>query len=137
MSPIGSELCRLLDDDVSRSVPQPDAPPLPDQTQRMVITNIYGDSTNVAVASADFTQIANITRGDEAALAKSLDSVGVPAEHIESLFAALEADGPVENEMGPETKNWLGNLMAGAAQLGIGAAGGVIADAIAHFLGIA
>ena len=75
--------------------------------------------------------------GDASALAKALDSVGVPAEQIESLFEALEADGPVDDEMGPETKNWLGNLMAGAAQLGIGAVGGVIADAIAHYLGIA
>ena len=133
---------RILDlaltiEKVNPETGQPNAPPLPEETRQMVITNIYGDSTNVAVASADFTQVVNVASGDASALAKALDSVGVPAEQIESLFEALEADGPVDDEMGPETKNWLGNLMAGAAQLGIGAVGGVIADAIAHYLGIA
>jgi hypothetical protein len=121
---------------VSPETGQPNAPPLPDETRQVVITNIYGNSTNVAVASADFTQVVHVATGDAAALARALDSVGVPAEQIESLFEALEADGPVHDEMGPNTKNWLGNLMAGAAQLGIGAAGGVIAEAIAHYLGV-
>lgn len=114
---------------------QPDAPPLPTEAQQLIVTNIYGTS-NVAVASSDFNQFIDLEPGDREALAKVLDSVGVPDEEIQALFEALESDGEVESEVGPSTKRWLGNLMTRATDLGIGAAGGVIAEAVARYLGI-
>jgi hypothetical protein len=114
---------------------QPDSPPLPMEAQQLIVTNIYGRS-NVAVATSNFSQFMSSEPGDRDGLAKVLDSIGVPEEEVRGLFEALESDGNVESEIGPHTKRWLGNLMTRAGDLGIGAAGGVIAEAVSRFLGI-
>lgn len=116
---------------------QRDAPPLAEEASQTIITNIYGDSTNVAVASENVTQAISFGVGEREGLGRYLESLGVPSTEIESLFTALNADGEVDGEIGPHTKAWLGNLMAGASKLGLGVAGGLIVAAISHYLGIA
>lgn len=115
---------------------QAGAPPLPAEQMQHIVTHIYGDSTNVAVASTGFSQALNVEVGDKDALAQFLLSLGIPPREIDDLHAAIEEDGEVTGALGPATTGWLGSLMAKATQLGIGAAGGVIADAISRFLGI-
>lgn len=115
---------------------QRDAPPLAPEDRQTIVTHIYGNSTNVAVASTNVAQVVNFAHGDRDGLGRFLESLGVPRPEIQGLFEAIETDGEVGGEMGPATKTWLGNLMANAGKLGIGAAAGVIAQAVSHFLGL-
>lgn len=115
---------------------QPDGPTLDAADRQSIVTNIYGNPANVAVGSTEVTQIANINAGDKSALGKLLADVGVPGAEIEKLFQALDADGDSAEEMGPETTRWYTTLMSRATELGIGSAGGVIAQAVTNYLGI-
>jgi hypothetical protein len=119
------------------NVGQADGPAVPADTRQTIITNIYGGNQNVAVGSSDFTQSVTVNQGDWAELSKRLAELGVPQRDIEDLQKALHQDGDaVAGELGPETSKWLGRLMPRAEGLGIGSAGGVIANLISQFLGI-
>lgn len=116
---------------------EPEAPPIAASDQQTIVTNIYGNASNVAVASSKVTQVVNIQPGDRTALLDYLRSLNVPEGELDSLSNALDADGEVESQMGPETSGWFVRLMSKAGDLGIGAAGGLIAEAILRYLGIA
>ena len=116
---------------------------LPPESSQSFITNIYGSSSNVAIASSDVVQSVQVQRGDKDSLAKSLRSVGVPDEEIRGLFEALAADGlqadprgTDPSEIGVATSTWFTRLMLGAKELGMGAASGLIARALSQYLGI-
>lgn len=120
------------------STGQADAPPLPTDTKQMIVTNVFGGNPNIAVASEQFTQTVEIPVGDRAALREQLDALGVPEPDIGDLFAAISADDAVNRRsLGPETSGWLASIMVRAQDLGIGTAGGLIAAAIAQFVGLA
>ena len=111
--------------------------PIPANVARNVINIVNSSSPNIAVDSSNVTQTVNITQGNRQALDKQLTDLGVPEPDIERLHDALERDGgPVDGELGPETSRWLARLLQRAENLGIGSAGGVIANLISQFLGI-
>lgn len=114
---------------------QTGAPPLPPGDQHQIVTNIYGNA-NVAVASTGFTQSIDVGIGDRASLTQYLASLGLAESDINDLFAAIQRDGSEASELGPATSQWLGRIMLSARELGIEAAGGLIAVAVAKFLGI-
>ena len=118
------------------SAGQAGAPPLPAEAQQTIVTNIFGGSPNVAVASSDFAQSSQVAVGDQEALRAQLASLGVPMGDIDELLAAIDTDGSVEDELGTATSGWLGRLMMRGRELGIEASGSLIATAIAQFLGI-
>ncbi len=100
--------------------------PVDPQKGATIVTNhIYGGNVNLAQASSDFSQTINATaavRGDEAALLRELDSLGVNSEAQEDLTRALAADreaadGVDVTEPGPAVSGWLTKMLIGGAEM--------------------
>ncbi len=118
------------------STGQAGSPPLPLEARQTIITNIYGGSQNVAVASTDFAQTVYVPPGDRDSLTGHLADLGVAQADIEDLLSALDSDEEKEGaDLGPATSKWLAQLMVRSKELGIGAAGSLIASAIWMYLG--
>jgi hypothetical protein len=96
-------------------------------------TVIFGGQ--VAVGS---NATVTVIPGDLDSLLRYLESQGIEAADREELSAALKAD---KGELGPRAKAWLGEMTMKAATSGgritEGAAGGLIALAVARFLNLA
>ena len=107
----------------------------PDEKQT-IITHVYGDNPNVAVASSDFSQSVTITKGDDHALRKALSEIGLPSEMVDSLLVAVEADKAGGGGIGPATSGWLSSAMKIAYELGIGTSAGLIANSVFAYLGL-
>lgn len=113
-------------------------PALTPEAKQTIVTNIFGGTPNVAVASSDFSQSVAIAKGDADSLSSQLSAIGLPREEIEALWGAIEADGGLQvAEVGENTSSWLTRLMIRSQELGLGTAGGVIANLICQYLGIA
>lgn len=116
---------------------QAGAPPLPPEEKRTIVTNIFGGNPNIAVASSGFTQDVHVSPGDREALSEQLSALGLPEVEIQRLFQALAADDADGTDgLGPETSSWLARTMLRAQELGIGTAGGLIANAISQYIGL-
>lgn len=106
------------------------------EEKQTIITNIYGNNPNVAVASSDFSQAVTVGKGDEGALRGALLQIGLPSETVDSLFVALKEDGAEEDGVGPATSSWLSAAIRTAYQLGIGTSAGLIANSVFAYLGL-
>ena len=118
---------------------------VPESEVKTIVTNVYGGSPNIAVASTGVEQNVVLPRqGDEAALIALLSELGVPAAEIDELRVALredEADGASATDSpGPRVTSWIGRVWTWSASagghVGTAAAGNLIAQAIAAYLGI-
>ncbi|MDP9273014.1 MAG: hypothetical protein M3O93_05700 [Chloroflexota bacterium] len=109
-------------------------PPVPlARADAIFNTVIYGGQ--VAIGSK---ATVNVSQGDLASLMAYLEAQGVAAADRAELEEALKAD---KNKLGPRVKACLGEKAVKAAgaggRIGEGAAGGLIAAAVARFLGLA
>ncbi|WP_341717680.1 hypothetical protein QQG74_28220 [Micromonospora sp. FIMYZ51] len=105
--------------------------------QVMNTYNFYGSSNNVAIESSSFSQVVNVTPGDEPSLVRALEAAGVSEASIQELRTALEEDrreagGDHPREPGARVRGWLART---TTQVGVGAAGGLITEAVKAFLG--
>jgi hypothetical protein len=110
------------------------APPVPlARADAIFNTVIYGGQVAIGPKAT-----VNVTPGDLASLMAFLEAQGVAAADREELAAALKTD---KGKLGPRVKAWLGEMAVKAAgaggRIGEGAAGGLIAVAVARFLGLA
>lgn len=84
-----------------------------------------------------------IKENDFSTLASYLESVGLSAEDIKELEDAISEDShPTASEdYGEKTSGWIGKMVAkaatGAWQVGVGSAGGLLAQALSSFFGFA
>jgi hypothetical protein len=116
---------------------QAGAPPLPADAKQTIVTNVFGGNPNIAVASTGFSQSVEIEAGDRDALEQQLAALGVPQREIDALFTAITADEGIDSDgLGPATSSWLARIMMRAQELGIGTAGGLIANAISRYMGL-
>jgi AbiTii len=125
---------------------QPDATPPSKEQVQQIVTNVYGGTPNIAVASSDFEQSMTFpSPGDEPALLRFLDEIGIERDELAQLESALEEDRSTgEDEsgkrMGPRVSAWLGRVTvrtATAATTGAaGAVGGLAAKALAAHFGL-
>jgi hypothetical protein len=106
------------------------------EAKQTIITHVYGDNPNVAVASSDFAQSVTINKGDENALRSMLLEIGLPGEMVDSLFVALQEDEAGAGGIGPATSGWLSAAIRTAYQLGIGTSAGLIANSVFAYLGL-
>ena len=85
----------------------------------------------------------NLAKGDAPGLIAALAAAGLPAEVVEDLQAALQADeaeGHSGDEPGPNVAGWWSRLTLGgrsaAGKVAIGASGGLIAKLIGAYFGM-
>ena len=108
---------------------------------QQIVTNVYGGSPNIAVASSQFEQTVSLpAQGDLEALAELLSRLGVTDDEIEDLRSALDADNetPTPGELGVSTSSWLGRVVARISTAGVdvmtGAGGALVAQAVISYL---
>jgi hypothetical protein len=136
--------------EIADKIPQE---PEPDQMKRVskdaavgeVFRNaVFGDNTTIVVGSGSIQNVRQVVvRNDFDSLAKHLRASGLEENDILSLQAAIESDRPspevAAKTFGPSVRGWIGNMLSKAAtgtwEVGIGAAGGVLAAAIAAYYG--
>lgn len=109
-------------------------PPVPlGRADAIFNTVIYGGQVAIGPGAT-----VNVMPGDLPSLLAYLEAQGVAKADRDELVAALDAD---ERKLGPRVKAWLGEIMMKAAASGgriaEGAAGGLVAAAVARFLGLA
>jgi hypothetical protein len=109
-------------------------PPVPlARADAIFNTVIYGGQVAIGPKAT-----VNVTPGDLASLMAYLAGQGVAASDRDELVAALKAD---KDKLGPRVKAWLGEMafkaVGAGERVGEGAVGGVIAVAVARFLGLA
>ncbi|MBC8752682.1 MULTISPECIES: AbiTii domain-containing protein [Paraburkholderia] len=104
---------------------------------------VFGDNININIGSGSQSQLANtVTKNDFSSLARVLKENGVDDDDIAELKGAVGQDGPVDSESqyGPKVRQWIGGMIAKAGSaswnIGMQAAGGVLASAISHYYGI-
>lgn len=93
-----------------------------------------GDNSNI---TATFT----VNKGDQNLLRKDLESHNVDHEDIDQLLKIIDTEVPVSKDsFGDKVNKWIytmmGKAMDGSWKVGIGAAGGLLARAIANYYGI-
>ncbi len=105
-------------------------------------TTVYGGAANL-VGSADSSLITfNIGIKDFTSLERVLRDNGVSGQDINELKLALGAEGEVQKKdgYGPKVSAWVSKMMEKAADgswnIGLGAAGNLLAQAIAKYYGL-
>jgi hypothetical protein len=116
-----------------------------DQTQVEVqrVTQIFNTTIlgSVGVVGTANNSVINVTTNDWAALAQFLASRGIAQDDIDELRAAVTAEPKVESgKWGPRVSMWIGKMMGKAAdgswQVGLGAAGNLLAQALTAYYGL-
>ncbi|EFL04424.1 MULTISPECIES: hypothetical protein [Actinomycetes] len=148
---LGSVRTRILDLALSLEKTSPMAgeigePGVGKESLAKYVTNIFGGSNSVAVASSNFSQtIDMVPKGDEAALLKALSDAGVDESDIHELEECLKSDradagGQDPDKPGSRVQGWLGRISLGVAGAGgkvaTSAAGGVVAALIKSYFGM-
>lgn len=114
----------------------------PTQISYIVMNEIYGDGNTVAVDSPGAVQIsAAVIPGDLGSLLAAATNVGLSPDDVAELKAAVEAD-EAEEPGAPRSRvrEFLGKFTLEGAKtagkIGIGAAGGVVAQLVRDYYGI-
>jgi hypothetical protein len=123
------------------------SPVVSEQVSHQFHTHIHGPSTNVAIGSTNVQQNAALPpRGDEPALLQAMSTAGVTVDDVQELRTALARDRDENNgvdptEPGQHVSRWWSrlSLKAGSVtgKVGVAAAGGLAARALAAYFGIA
>jgi AbiTii len=134
-----------LNPDAGESSPAGE-PPIPAADVRGAFSNtIYAQSINFAQASSGVSQVitvgtVNVRQGDLPSLLRYLEEVGVDAGDREALAEAIAADHGEADRPGHRVREWLGRMAFKAAAageaIGENTIGGLIATAVAKFLGL-
>ena len=105
-------------------------------------TTVHGGSANLVGTATASSIVFNIGPKDFSALERVLVEHGVPKTEIGELRDALNVDPApsAPGKFGPKVSAWIGKMMGKAAQggwnIGIGAAGDLLAQAIAKYYGL-
>lgn len=106
--------------------------------------SVFGDNTTIVVGSGSIQNVTNsVVRNDIDSLAKALRDLSVPEPDIQALQAAIKEDSTskeiANRTLGPRVRSWIGSMVAKAGgsgwKVGISAAGGLLAKAIAAYYG--
>lgn len=114
----------------------------PKRVTQIFNTTVYGGSANL-VGTANASQITfKIEPKNFSTLAQVLAESGVSSDDIAELKDAVESDPtpPTAESFGPKVSSWVGRMLGKAAQgawkIGVGAAGNLLAQAIAKYYGL-
>ena len=105
------------------------------------IENFQGILGNVQGSTVSQTLSMNVQKGDWGSMERYLASLGISGDDIRELRMAIKADPPPPDRknFGARVGDWVGKMVAraasGAWQVGIGAAGDLLASAIRAYYG--
>jgi hypothetical protein len=114
----------------------------PGRINHIFNTTVYGGAANLVGNASNSPITITVSQGDFSALEKVLCSNGVQEEDIRDLQSAVRADEQPKTAqaLGPRVSNWIAGMMKKAAQgtwqIGIGAAGKLLAEAISKYYGL-
>ncbi len=114
----------------------------PEKVTQIFNTTVYGGSASLVGTASGSSVVFNIATDDFASLAHALRQEGLSDSDITELQGAVEADHkPTDGgEFGPKVSSWVGKMMQKAADgswgIGVGAAGNLLAQAIAKYYGL-
>lgn len=114
----------------------------PAKVTQIFHTTVYGGSANLVGTAHGSLITFNIATNDFASLADTLRQQGVSGDDIKELQDAVESDHkPIDRgKFGPKVSSWIAKMMQKAADgswgIGIGAAGNLLAQAIAKYYGL-
>jgi hypothetical protein len=104
-------------------------------------SSVFGDNTTIIVGDHNTQTVSNITKGNFEALEKILSEKGVSNKDIEELQQVIDNDNPNEEtkEFGNNVKGWISGMltktMDGSWEIGLGAAGSLLAEGIKLYYG--
>ncbi|WP_250519214.1 hypothetical protein [Caballeronia sp. ATUFL_M1_KS5A] len=111
--------------------------------QEMFNSAVFGANATIIVGSHNRASVSNVSaKGDVSHLHSALEASGVNPQDLEALDGAINADGdaPYRSKVfGPKVSEWMGKMVQKAAtgswQVGIGAAGNLLATALSGYYG--
>ena len=113
-----------------------------ERVSQIFYTTVYGGAANLVGAANDSTITFNISTQDFQSLERVLEQNGVKKPDLLELKGTLESESvknPSEG-FGPKVSMWIAKMMQKAAdgswQIGLGAAGNLLARAIAKYYGV-
>jgi len=105
-------------------------------------TTVYGGAANLVGMAQESIVSFNIVANDFASLERVLGENGVQEKDLNNLKSALESDSKptTEGKFGPKVSSWIAKMMKKAADgswdIAVGAAGNLLAQAIARYYGL-
>ncbi|HCN85274.1 MAG TPA: hypothetical protein DIT07_16890 [Sphingobacteriaceae bacterium] len=102
--------------------------------------NTTGDGNIINTGDkSKITAEINITKGNKELLEKTLKENGVNHEDITELLNVIDTEQPTDNSFGIKVNSWLQKMLSksldGSWQVGIGAAGTLLAEALKSYYG--
>ncbi len=104
-------------------------------------STVFGDNATIIIGDNNKQKVKNITKGNFNQLQKVLETNGVSKSEILELQTIIDDDNPnIEKcEFGDKVKGWISKMllasMSGGWDIGIGAAGSLLADGIKTYYG--
>lgn len=99
----------------------------------------FGNNTTIIVGDNNIQTVSNITKGNFKSLENVLKENGVLTSDIKELQTVIDIDKPTNKEFGTGVKNWISKMMTkaveGSWEISLGAAGNLLAGAIAMYYG--
>lgn len=114
----------------------------PTRVTQIFYTTVYGGSANLVGTSNASSIEFNIGPKDFSSLERVLIENGVAQEDVSELKVALDSESvpATKEKFGPKVANWIAKMMGKAANggwnIGLGAAGNLLAQAIAKYYGL-
>jgi hypothetical protein len=104
-------------------------------------TTVFGGSANLVGQAVASTISFSVSQNDWPSLKRLLTEQGVDGAELRKLRSALDADpAPTGKAFGPRVSGWIARMTEKAAngtwQIGLGAAGNLLAEAIGKFYGL-
>ncbi len=132
---------------IGKEMPQvgdstPDSIIEPGKVTQIINTTVYGGAANLVGMAIGENVNVEVYGDDLASLEAHLEHLGVLSDDIKELKLALELEPvrPTSSSFGPKVSDWIGNMMRKAASgvwdVSVGAAGNLVAQAIAAYYGM-
>jgi hypothetical protein len=110
-----------------------------EKVSSMFHSSFFGNNTTIIVGNNNIQNVSNITKGSFKSLAKVLKENGVSKADIQELQTVIEIEKPVNQQFGAGVKKWISKMLnkavEGSWEISLGAAGSLLADAIATYYG--
>ncbi|HDS1554866.1 hypothetical protein U4I37_04655 [Stenotrophomonas maltophilia] len=135
--------------DLQKTLPQgddtnePEPSSMKDKRDSMFHGAIFGPGATIQVGNSNIANVTNtVIQGDMSTLLDHLRSSGVPEADLQLLPAAITADGDApkaKGRLGSAVGGWVGGVLGKAAEgvweIGVSAAGTLVAQALSSYYG--
>lgn len=105
----------------------------------MFHSSVFGNNTTIIVGDNNTQNVTNITKGNFKSLEKVLKDNGVSKSDIQELQKVIDIDKPTNQQFGEGVKKWMSKMLTkaveGSWEISLGAAGSLLADAVATYYG--